>query len=120
MTLGAVLAITLIIPQPQDQESFMQEIPGTLVEFKMVKIPDGEIEMDCRRHEVKGIWVGETEVTWDAFDIWAFRMDLTPEQNAVDFDAESRPSRPYGAPDRGYGHQGYAALSMTHNSAKVF
>ena len=116
MALGAVLAITLIIPQ----DSFVQEVPGTIIEFTMVRVPDGEIEIDGKQHEVKGLWFGETEVTWDTFDVWAFRMDLTPEQNAVDFDAESRPSRPYGAPDRGYGHQGYAALSMTHNSAKLF
>ena len=116
MTLCAVLAISMIIPQ----DSFVQEVPGTVVEFKMVRVPDGTISMDGKSHEIKGLWFGETEVTWDTFDVWAFRMDLTPELNAADFDAESRPSRPYGAPDRGYGHQGYAALSMTHNGAKMF
>ena len=29
-------------------------------------------------------------------------------------DAILRPSKPYGAPDRGYGHRGYAAISMTY------
>lgn len=29
----------------------------------------------------------------------------------------ARPSRPYGAPDHGFGHAGYAALSMTYYTA---
>ncbi|MEX2244411.1 MAG: SUMF1/EgtB/PvdO family nonheme iron enzyme [Fimbriimonadaceae bacterium] len=114
----AVLSLALIIAQ--DRKDFVEKIPGTLVEFKMVAVPDGEIAIEGKRRPVKGIWIGETEVTWDAFDVWAFRMDLTPEQNAQDFDAENRPSRPYGAPDRGFGHAGFAALGMTHAGAQRF
>ncbi len=121
MTVSIFLATALIISQMHDDKSFVDKIPGhNLTEFKMVRLPDGEIEMGGKKHEIKNLWIGETEITWEVFDIWAFRMDLTPEQNAADFDAESRPSRPYGAPDEGYGHQGYAALRPTHNSARVF
>ena len=35
-------------------------------------------------------------------------------------DAESRPSHPYGAPDRGFGHDGYAAISETSRAAMQF
>ncbi|HXH61816.1 MAG TPA: SUMF1/EgtB/PvdO family nonheme iron enzyme [Fimbriimonadaceae bacterium] len=108
------LAIALIISQPR--ESFVQKIPGTVVEFKMVALPDGEFA----GQQIKNLWIGETEVTWDVFDIYAFRLDLTPEENARDVDAENRPSRPYGAPDRGFGHKGYAALSMSIHSATKF
>ncbi len=86
----------------------------------MVAVPDGKIAMGGKEHQIKKIWIGETEVTWDLFDVFAFRMDLTPEQNAADFDAENRPSRPYGAPDRGFGHSGFAALSMAHPAAVKF
>ena len=37
------------------------------------------------------------EVLWDLFDIYAFRLDLTDEQKAQNYDAESRPSKPYAA-----------------------
>jgi formylglycine-generating enzyme required for sulfatase activity len=39
---------------------------------------------------------------------------------AAGADAVARPSRPYGAPDHGFGHRGYAALSMTRAAAEAF
>ncbi len=114
----AAIAITAILQQ--NHESFTEKLTGFLVEFKMIAVPDGKITIDNKEHQIKKIWIGETEVTWDLFDVFAFRMDLTPEQNAADFDAENRPSRPYGAPDRGFGHSGFAALSMAHPAAVKF
>ena len=35
-------------------------------------------------------------------------------------DATARPSRPYGAPDRGFGHHGYPALAMTYFAAQTY
>ncbi len=86
----------------------------------MVPIPDGRVEWNGKPHEVKGLCFGETEVTWDVFDVWAFRLDQSPEEIAQGVDAESRPSRPYGAPDQGFGHSGFAAITMTANGARVF
>lgn len=86
----------------------------------MVSVPEGEIIIDGKKHAIKEFWIGETEVTWNVFDVFAYRLDLTEQQKAEDFDAENRPSRPYGAPDRGFGHQGYAALSMAYPGAHAF
>ena len=36
------------------------------------------------------------------------------------FDAISRPSKPYLPPDRGFGHDGYAAISLSHKNATEF
>lgn len=116
----SVLAIAMIISQQTPRPSFVQKLPGSVAEFKMVSIPAGEIVVEGKSHKISEFWIGETEVTWDVFEIWAFRLDLTSEQNATGFDAENRPSRPYGAPDRGFGHEGYAALSMTHRAANLF
>jgi formylglycine-generating enzyme required for sulfatase activity len=112
----AALALTAML----QHKDFVEKLPGFLVEFKMVAVPDGKIAIGGKEHQIKGIWIGETEVTWDLYDVFAYRMDLTPEQNAEDFDAENRPSRPYGAPDRGWGHSGYAAISMAHPAAVKF
>src|SRR5439155_730769 len=65
-------------------------------------------------------WIGKTEVTWDEYDIWAFRLDLTPRERSSGVDATARPSRPYGAPDRGFGHHGYPALAMTYFAAQTY
>lgn len=92
--------------------SFTETIPGTLATFKMIQIPDGET--------IKNLAVAETETTWDVFDIWAFRLDQTQQEIGAGVDAESRPSRPYGAPDKGFGHAGFAALGITFHAAQEF
>lgn len=107
--------------------AFEQAIPGTLVKFEMKSVPAGRLKMAdpdkagaTREVEIKPFWMGKTEVTWDEFDIYVFRFDLTEEQKAAGVDAASRPSKPYGAPDRGFGHQGYPALAMTYSAAEGY
>lgn len=107
--------------------AFEQAIPGTLVKFEMRPVPGGRLRMAdldkpgaMREVEIKPFWMGKTEVTWDEFDIYVFRFDLSEEQKAAGVDAASRPSKPYGAPDRGFGHQGYPALAMTYSAAEGY
>jgi len=89
-----------------------EKIPGTLVSFDMIPITTDA--------SVQPFWIGKTEVTWDEFDIWAFSLDLSEKDRAGGVDAESRPSHPYGAPDRGFGHQGFPAIAMTHEAAEEY
>lgn len=117
--IAAIACINISSHYPTSQPalpSMKVEIPGTVISFEMVRIPAGKLG-DA---SIGSIWVARHEVTWDVFDIYAFRLDLSAQQNADGVDAESRPSRPYGAPDRGFGHKGYAALGMTSNSAETF
>src|SRR5688500_1103399 len=79
-------------------------IPGTLVEFDMVRVPD------------RNIMIGRTELVWDAYD--AFMMSGPPPAQRAD--AVSRPSRPYGAPDYGWGHRGFATISLAREAAVAF
>ena len=101
---------------------YAETIPGSLVKFEMVPIPAGTITPAgaTKPTRMKPFWIAKTEVTWDAFDIFVFRLDQTEEQKAAGADAASRPSKPYGAPDRGFGHQGYPALAMTYHSAEQY
>lgn len=113
-------------PLPKTGEKFEERIPGTLVRFDMIPIPAGKASAPSTQQskeveqQIKPIWMSKTEVTWDMYDVWAFQFDLTEEQKAAGVDAKSRPSKPYGAPDRGFGHQGYPALAVTDRSAKNF
>lgn len=109
------------------RKPYVETIPGTLVKFEMVSIPGGTFAIvdptkggAARTVRVKPLWIGKTEVTWDEYDIYAFRLDQTEQQKAQGIDATSRPSRPYGAPDRGFGHHGYPALSMTFHAAEEY
>ena len=102
-------------------------IAGTLVKWEMIQLPAGEIALPdpagsgaAKTVKVPRLWMSKTEVLWDLYDIYAFRQDLTDDEKVKGVDAESRPSKPYGAPDRGFGHQGYPALSIHHNAAVQF
>ena len=101
--------------------AYTDSIPGSLVTFNMIPIPGGtttlQTEEGTEEVDVAPFWIGETEVTWNAYDIFAYRLDLTPQQKAANVDADSRPSRPYGAPDFGFGHSGYAAICVTYKAA---
>jgi len=87
-------------------------IPGTVVSFTMVRVPAGG-------GLARDLWVGQTEVTWDMFDVFVFRLDQqAPSSPAVE--AIARPSKPYVIPGSQFGHQGWPALAMSHPNAEAF
>ena len=106
-SLAVVLACLLVAPHAGAQESYTDSVPGTLVRFEMVKVPG------------TSIWIGKTEVTWDLYDAFALsRPDTTEQRRAVD--AVARPTRPYGAPDYGWGHAGFPVISLAYTAAQAF
>src|SRR5213083_2929708 len=105
MHMAAKISLLLLVQNAPYRDS----IPGTLVRFEMMPVPGD-----------RPFWIGKTEVTWDEYDIWAFRLDLAGRVPTDSIDAVSRPSRPYGAPDRGFGHQGYPAIGMTYFAAQTY
>ncbi len=106
-----------------DFKQYWQDIPSAAFKFAMMPVPgsaDGAI---------KPLYVAKTELTWEAFDVWAYRLDEkgeqtpSPQQSSLPAgapDAATRPSKPYHPPDRGFGHEGYAAISLTFRSAETF
>jgi len=102
--------------------AYTETIPGTTVMFDMIPVPagvvtvvDGEAEGDERVVEVAPFWIGKTEVTWDEYDVFQLGLDVEPMLRQG-IDAASRPSKPYGAPDWGFGHFGFATLSVTYQA----
>ena len=105
---AVVVAACLTTPRfAPAQEIYIDSVPGTLVRFEMVKVPG------------TAIWMSRTEVTWDLYDTFALsRPDSTELRGAAD--AVARPTRPYGAPDYGWGHAGYPVISIAHTAAEAF
>lgn len=105
-----------------DLEPFEEKVDEALVEIEMIPIPPGSIVVESeagnQEVDVGPFWMGRTEIPWDLFDVYAFGTDQPDEAGSED--AILRPSRPYGAPDRGFGHRGYAAISMTYLVAQEF
>jgi formylglycine-generating enzyme required for sulfatase activity len=106
--------------------AYTETIPGTLVTFDMVGVPAGKITMpDPSKKdssvtvEIKPFWIAKTEATWDQYDVFVFKLDQ-PQDEPAGTDAVSRPSKPYGTADRGYGHKGYPAINESYLGAEQF
>jgi formylglycine-generating enzyme required for sulfatase activity len=103
----------------------------------MVPVPDGpydyadpNAEGAVTTVEIKPLWFGKTEVTWDAYDVFRLRLDDPTAQGGSDAqgsnedelppDGIARPTKPYGAPDGGFGHQDFAVLHVTYHAAHQY
>jgi formylglycine-generating enzyme required for sulfatase activity len=90
---------------------FRLEVPGTQLTLDFVPLTAASGGT---------FWLSATEVPWEAFDVFLFGFDLPADQRVSGWDAASRPSRPYGSPDRGLGHRGFAAQAVTAHAAEGF
>src|SRR3990172_1169024 len=127
--------IVCLVPAPvrsefkfEEMKAFTDRVPESEYDFEMIPIPKGTLEMDDPQNpgqkktvEVGPFWIGKTEVTWEMFDPWmnleerAFMLDLPADPDGI-----TGPSPPYVPPDQGWGHEGYAALTLSHFSATGF
>lgn len=87
-------------------------IPGTLVSWELVMVPADSVT------GTRAFFIGRTELTWDAYD--AFMMSPPDPADRKGADAVARPSRPYGAPDYGWGHRGFPTISVAREAAEAF
>lgn len=105
------------------QEIVRDSLPGQRLQWELVRVPGGTATVPGANGpvpvRVESFLIGRTEVPWELYDIFYLRLDV-PRDERAKVDAASRPSRPYGAPDRGFGHRGYAAISLTHGAAMRF
>ncbi|HXW04613.1 MAG TPA: SUMF1/EgtB/PvdO family nonheme iron enzyme [Vicinamibacterales bacterium] len=106
-------------PAAPSQTGYRETIPGTAVTFEMVQVPAGTVTLDGKPVAVGPFAIGRTEVTWDMYDVFALGLD-SKGGSAAGPDAVARPSQPYGSPDYGWGHAGYAAISVTRSAAQAF
>lgn len=98
-------------------------LAGLRLSWELVRVAAGDVQLPTssgnRTVRVETFLIGRTEVPWELYDVFALRLDV-PRAERSTVDAVSRPSSPYGAPDRGFGHRGYPAISVTHAAALRF
>lgn len=123
-------------------QPYTELIQGTDITLDMVPIPAGKFLMgspagEDGRGEDEGpqvevsldpFWMGKYEVTWDAYEIWMFNLDIqrrpvlgieaTPRDLLADVVA--RPTKPYTDMTFGMGKDGFPAICMTQLAAKMF
>ena len=107
VTLSALLTGCSIAPEPIP---FTQAIGTTGLKIQMLPVPSGD--------GTDTFWMARTEIDWDTFDAFVFDVDELPVKGTLE--AETRPTRPYMLVDRGFGHAGYPAISMSKRGAEAF
>jgi formylglycine-generating enzyme required for sulfatase activity len=119
-------ALALLVPlmpfataAPQGSTIVRDSLPGMRLAWELVSVPGGPVVIGTDTVMVETFLIGRTEVTWDLYDVFYLRLDV-PRAERDSVDARLRPSRPYGAPDRGYGHRGYPAISVTFGATTRF
>ena len=97
--------------EPTPGKAWVQPVPGTAIDLVMRPVADDD---------GGALWVMEKELTWNLFDIFIFRLDEKKGNSSPDSDAVTRPTKPYIAVDRGFGHDNYPAISMSYKGAVQF
>jgi len=92
--------------------AFVDRIKGTAVSVEMMPIPgcDG----------TPAFYAARTEVPWELFDAFIYGFDQKSGDSTPESDAVTRPTKPYVSVDRGFGHQGWPAISMSSKGAVQF
>ena len=120
---GALSGVPTAAAQGAAPTIVTDSLPGLRLSWELVRVPGGEVTVPGangpQKVTVESFLIGRTEVPWELYDVFYLRLDV-PRESRAGVDAASRPSRPYGAPDRGFGHRGYAAISLTHGAAVRF
>jgi formylglycine-generating enzyme required for sulfatase activity len=123
---------------------YIEVIEHTDVTIELMPIPSGQFLMgspddepgrnddEGPQHEVKldAFWMSKCEITWDAFEVWMFDLDIQRRQlaktepnvrdKAADEYQLSQPTEPYSDMTFGMGKRDYPAICMTQFGAKTF
>lgn len=140
-----------VLPLPEadakaakEMKAYGELIEHTDVKIEMVPIPGGKFIMGApktqehskdderpeREVEIDPFWMGKYELTWDAYEIWMFDLDIqrrkvmgadeTARDKAADEYQLTQPTEPYTDMSFGMGKRGYPAICMTQLAAKTF
>jgi formylglycine-generating enzyme required for sulfatase activity len=114
-------------PAAKSAKPITEALEGTTVTFDLLPVPKGKLTKPDPSDPTKtievdigGFSMSKLEITWDVYDIFVYRLDEPDPEAEPAADALARPSKPYLPPDRGFGHAGFPAISMTANAAGEF
>ncbi len=124
-----------------ETRAWSQTIPGSVAVIDMRAVPGGTVRVPGSPRDVSGagsgsgeeatmngqatvevapFWISAIEIPWEAFDPFVFEKDREELQVGEAVDAVARPSHPYVLADRGFGHDGYPAISISADSAAAW
>ena len=89
--------------------SFTETVEDVGYSFEMIPV----------QSEQGVFWISQTEVPWDIYDKF-LEIVNNPTNLAAGVDAITGPTPAYASVDRGYGRNGYPALSMSAKAAEAY
>lgn len=92
--------------------AFEQSVKGAAITLKMVPISGAD--------GVRPFYMSTTEVPWELYDVFVYQLDAEKGDGSPEADAVARPTKPYISMDRGFGHAGWPAISMSAKNAQTF
>ncbi|MDR1054408.1 MAG: SUMF1/EgtB/PvdO family nonheme iron enzyme [Prevotellaceae bacterium] len=125
-------------------ENFTEYIPNTAVSFNMIALSGGTFKMGSPENEsyrnddegpvrdvtISPFFIGEAEVSWSEYLAFFGQTRsegrINPQEimernaKALDVDAISGPTPPYGQPDQGWGYGKSPAITMSHYAAGIY
>ncbi len=126
----------------QEMQAYTDLLEHAGVTFDMVPIPGGQFKMGSPDSEegrnadegpqvevqISPFWMGKTEVTWEAHDVWAQEVDklrrkytnLAPSERDQAADAVTRPTPPYTDMSFNMGKGKFPTICMTQHSARMY
>ncbi len=116
-----MLAVILLLAAPKS-EPYVEKLPGSTIEFKMMPVPGGKVVIGRQTVEVKPFFMAATEAPWEVYDAFLLSGEPSKPYDQTEFgpDAIARPSRSYNLPDLGWGHQGFPVINISPTNAEMF
>jgi formylglycine-generating enzyme required for sulfatase activity len=123
-----IVLILLNVGVAQDNgalKTASENVPATTIPIEMIQLPPGKITLkdaDGKQttHDIKPVWISKTEITWDQYYPFHLKLDLPADQRSDKFDAENRPSKPFGIPHGEWGPEGFPAGRIHELAAKQY
>jgi formylglycine-generating enzyme required for sulfatase activity len=128
----------------EEMQEYTELIEHTDAKIEMVPIKGGEFlmgspddEAERKPHEgpqhtvkIDPFWMGKYEITWDAYEVWMFDLDIqrrklartaeSPRDKAAEEYQISQPTEPYSDMTFGMGKSNFPAICMTQFGARTF
>lgn len=109
-------------PTPSSLKGYAETLPASVVKVNMVAIPAGSVTIGGKKIAVKPFWIEDTEIPWEAFDLFLNSGAPSPPYDQTQYKADAivRPSKSYILPDLGWGHHGFPAINVSFLNCTMF
>lgn len=113
LALATATLLAFDAQSPPQPARFTESIKGTALSIDLIPVATAE--------GGPPIWMSRTEISWDLLDVCVFGFDKKQgKSESPTADAVTRPTKPYVAADRGFGHAGWPANSVSIQNARAF